>query len=237
MKIDICGKIVGSSAMYIEGVYSKVTLVKIYDSIVFETKTFAKHGYDALKVLTGSVVSDKKINKPQLSQIKKMSLPSHKSFHEIRYPDNFFDNLSVPSGSNLINSDSVKNIVGLTVDVKGKTKGKGFSGWMKRHGFSGTGDRDCDSLSHRSGGATGSRQDPGKVFKNKKMPGHEGSVNITVKNLKVVFYDEQNKVLAITGSIPGTVDSQVLITDPSNLRAKCDYSILNNISLNKINAQ
>jgi len=231
MKIDILGKIVGSSAMYIGNTYSQVTLVKLYDSIVFETKTYDKHGYDAIKVSTGDIVSDSKLKKPQLAQIKKMSLVPRKSFHEIRYPNNSLKELNLTSGLNLINPDAIKNIVGLCVDVKGKTKGKGFSGWMKRHGFSGTGDRSCDSLSHRSGGATGSRQDPGKVFKNKKMPGHEGSVNVTVKNLKVVQYDTQNNILVIKGCIPGTVNSNVLITNPSNLRAKCDYTVLNNISL------
>ena len=98
------------------------------------------------------------------------------------------------------------------VDVKSKTIGKGFAGAMKRHNFSGLRASHGVSISHRSHGSTGQRQDPGKVFKNKKMAGHMGDKIRTVQNLEIIKKDLDNQLLFVKGSIPGSKNSEVMVT-------------------------
>jgi len=97
------------------------------------------------------------------------------------------------------------------VDVKSKTIGKGFAGVMKRHNFSGLRATHGVSVSHRSHGSTGQRQDPGKVFKGKKMAGHMGSKIRTIQNLEIIKSDLDNSLLYLKGSIPGAKNSEVLV--------------------------
>ena len=98
------------------------------------------------------------------------------------------------------------------MDVKSKTIGKGFAGAMKRHNFSGLRASHGVSISHRSHGSTGQRQDPGKVFKNKKMAGHMGDKYRTVQNLEIIKKDPENQLLFVKGSIPGSKNSEVMVT-------------------------
>ena len=97
------------------------------------------------------------------------------------------------------------------VDVKSKTIGKGFAGVMKRHNFSGLRASHGVSVSHRSHGSTGQRQDPGKVFKNKKMAGHMGDKYRTMQNLEIIKKDIENQLLFVKGSIPGSKNSEVTV--------------------------
>ena len=97
------------------------------------------------------------------------------------------------------------------VDVSGISTGKGFAGVMKRHNFAGLEASHGVSVSHRSHGSTGQRQDPGKVFKGKKMAGHMGVDKITVKNLEILIINKENNTIAIKGAIPGTNGSNVVI--------------------------
>ena len=98
------------------------------------------------------------------------------------------------------------------MDVKSKTIGKGFAGAMKRHNFGGLRASHGVSISHRSHGSTGQRQDPGKVFKNKKMAGHMGDKYRTVQNLEIIKKDLENQLLFIKGSIPGSKNAEVMVT-------------------------
>ena len=98
------------------------------------------------------------------------------------------------------------------VDVKSKTIGKGFAGAMKRHNFGGLRASHGVSISHRSHGSTGQRQDPGKVFKNKKMAGHMGDKYRTMQNLEIIKKDLENQLLFIKGSIPGSKNAEVMVT-------------------------
>ena len=98
------------------------------------------------------------------------------------------------------------------VDVKAKTIGKGFAGSMKRHNFSGLRATHGVSISHRSHGSTGQRQDPGKVFKNKKMAGHMGDKFRTMQNIEIIKKDQENQLLFLKGSIPGSKNSEVMVT-------------------------
>ena len=97
------------------------------------------------------------------------------------------------------------------VDVRAKTIGKGFAGPMKRHNFSGLRATHGVSVSHRSHGSTGQRQDPGKVFKGKKMAGHMGDKVRTIQNIEIVKTDSENNLLYLKGSIPGSKNSEVII--------------------------
>ena len=97
------------------------------------------------------------------------------------------------------------------VDIKSRTIGKGFAGVIKRHNFSGLGASHGVSISHRSGGSTGQNQDPGKVFKNKKMPGHMGDKLRTIQNIEIIKSDPENDLLYLKGSIPGSKNSEVLV--------------------------
>ena len=99
------------------------------------------------------------------------------------------------------------------VDTRSKTIGKGFAGAMKRHNFGGLRATHGVSISHRSHGSTGQRQDPGKVFKGKKMAGHMGATKVTIQNLKVVDVDTENNLLVIKGSVPGKKNSTLFIKD------------------------
>ena len=95
------------------------------------------------------------------------------------------------------------------IDIRGKTIGKGFAGVMKRHNFAGLRASHGVSISHRSHGSTGQNQDPGRVFKGKKMAGRMGSKNITKQNLKIVEIDEKNKTIVVKGAVPGKSNSIV----------------------------
>ena len=99
------------------------------------------------------------------------------------------------------------------IDVTGISIGKGFAGSMKRHNFSGLRASHGVSVSHRAHGSTGNSQDPGRVFKGKKMAGHMGSKQVTKQNLKIIFVDKENKLISIKGSIPGKKNSVVFIKD------------------------
>ena len=99
------------------------------------------------------------------------------------------------------------------LDVKSKTIGKGFAGAMKRHNFGGLRASHGVSISHRAHGSTGQNQDPGKVFKGKKMAGHMGARKVTKQNLKVIDIDEVNKLLIVNGSVPGRKNSVVFVKD------------------------
>ena len=99
------------------------------------------------------------------------------------------------------------------VDVKSKTIGKGFAGAMKRHNFSGLRATHGVSISHRSHGSTGQRQDPGKVFKNKKMAGHMGDKIRTIQNIEIIKSDIDNNLLYLKGSIPGSKNTQVMVKE------------------------
>jgi large subunit ribosomal protein L3 len=109
---------------------------------------------------------------------------------------------------------------GQLVDVTGTTIGKGFAGAMKRHGFGGLRATHGVSVSHRSHGSTGSRQDPGKVFKNKKMAGHMGQTRVTTQNLEVVSTDEDRGLILIKGAVPGSKGAWIIVRDAVKSAAK-----------------
>ena len=208
MRVGLIGKKIGSSSHFEEnGIVTPITLVKIEECIVSKIKTKDQDGYNAVQIAS---IEDNlklnKVNKPQRKIFTSLEINPKRVLKEFRVEE---DNL-LKVGSVIDISHFQK---GQIVDVTGTSIGKGFAGAMKRHNFGGLFASHGVSVSHRSHGSTGNHQDPGKVFKGKKMAGHMGAKKITKQNLKIMEIDLENQVMFIKGSIPGRKNSIVLIKD------------------------
>ena len=207
-RLGLIAKKVGNSSFFSDnGNQIPVTIVKVEDCFVSGIKTIEKDGYSAVQ-LASIDKSDKikKINKPQRKIFTSLDIKPKKILKEFRV-----DNDSLPKLGTCFNVNHFEK--NQYVDISGATIGKGFAGVMKRHNFSGLRASHGVSISHRSGGSTGQNQEPGKVFKGKKMAGHMGAKQATKQNLKLIDIDEENNLLVIKGSIPGKKNSIVYIKD------------------------
>ncbi len=203
--LQLIGQKIGMSHLFGEdGVSTPLTFVKLYDNCVLDHITNENKDFDTL-VVAFDKTEAKKINKAQVGHFNKKSTPLFKQVKQSR----------VKKGASFKTNDiiSVVSVIneGDFVDVSGITSGKGFAGVMKRHNFAGLEASHGVSVSHRSHGSTGQRQDPGKVFKGKKMAGHMGVDKITVKRLQVLVIDKEKSLLGIKGAIPGHAGSDVVI--------------------------
>jgi len=207
-RLGLIAKKVGNSSFFTDnGNAIPVTIVKVEDCFVSGIKTLENDGYSAVQ-LASIDKSDKikKINKPQRKIFTSLDIKPKKILKEFKV-----DNDSIPKLGTCFNVNHFEK--NQYVDVTGTTIGKGFAGVMKRHNFSGLRASHGVSVSHRSGGSTGQNQEPGKVFKGKKMAGHMGAKQATKQNLKLIDIDEENNLLVIKGSIPGKKNSVVYIKD------------------------
>ena len=201
----ICKKL-GMSRLYTDaGIHVPVTILHLDNCHVVSTKTKDKDGYSSVQL--GVVnAKDKHISKPMKGHFKKNNAQPKVKLSEFRVSEeNLLENGSELSASHFVD--------GQYIDASGISIGKGFAGGMKRHGFAGLEATHGVSISHRSHGSTGQRQDPGKVFKGKKMAGHMGATKVTIQNLKVVEVDTENNLLIIKGSVPGKKNSTIIIKD------------------------
>jgi len=198
----------GNSSYYDEsGKALPVTILKISDCIVSGVKTLEKNGYSSVQLVSIDGKKDiKQLKKPQQKLFANLKINPKKIIKEFRVDQ---ENI-LEIGSNL-NVTHFKQ--DQFVDVTSTSIGKGFAGAMKRHNFGGLRASHGVSVSHRSHGSTGQNQDPGKVFKGKKMAGHMGATQVTIQNLKVVEVDEENSLLIIKGSVPGKKNSIIFIKD------------------------
>ena len=203
----IATKIGNSSYFSDNGNVIPVTLLKVDECIVSNIKTYEKDGYCSLQVISIDGKSDlKKVSKPQQKLFASIKSNPKKVVKEFKIdPEN-----TLEIGTKLTVSHFKKDQF---VDVTSKSIGKGFAGAMKRHNFGGLRASHGVSISHRSHGSTGQNQDPGKVFKGKKMAGHMGAKQVTKQNLKVIDIDEENKILVINGSVPGRKNTVVFVND------------------------
>ena len=208
MRTGIIGTKIGNSSYYNEdGSVIPITIIKIDECIVSNIKTKEKDGYFALQIASidhNSKIS--KINKPQRKIFSSINIKPKKFLKEFRVVK---ENL-LEVGSKLNISHFKKD---QKVDVTGTSIGKGFAGSMKRHNFAGLRASHGVSVSHRAHGSTGHSQDPGRVFKGKKMAGHMGNVKVTKQNLTIVDVDTNNNLICVKGSIPGKKNSIVYIKD------------------------
>lgn len=195
-----------SSSFTLDGKRLTLTFLHVNSCQVVGHKTFSKDGYNA--VIVGAIPKKaSKVPKPMQRVFANAGVEPKAKLKEFRVLN---DDMLLEIGTQL-GPDHYK--IGQFVDVSGTSIGKGFAGSMKRHGFHGLEASHGVSISHRSHGSTGQCQDPGKVFKGKKMAGHLGSVSVTVQNLKVVDLDAENGLIIINGSIPGSIGSYVYIKD------------------------
>ncbi|OPZ79150.1 MAG: 50S ribosomal protein L3 [Alphaproteobacteria bacterium ADurb.Bin438] len=182
-----------------------VTVLKMDGCQVIGSKTMDKDGYVAVQVGLGQVKA-KNVAKPQKGHYAKLNVEAKKKVVEFRVAE---ENM-IPVGSEFTAEHFT---VGQFVDVVGTSIGKGFAGVMKRHNFAGLEASHGVSVSHRSHGSTGQRQDPGRVFKGKKMAGHMGNKRVTMQNLEVVATDVNRGLVMVKGGVPGHDGSYVLIKD------------------------
>ena len=204
MSIGLIGKKIGMTREFFDtGLSVPVTVLSIEKGRIIDIITKEKRGYNAIKVGFGKVKSSK-LTKQMKGFFAKKSTEPKKILREFRV-----DNISEFKEGNEIGLELFKDQK--FVDITSKTIGKGFAGVMKRHDFSGLRASHGVSVSHRSMGSTGQNQDPGKVFKGKKMPGHMGDKFRTIQNLEIIKSDTENNLIYIKGSIPGSKNSLVLI--------------------------
>ncbi len=180
-----------------------VTVVKLEKGRIINLIDKTKRGYDAVQVGFGKI-KNSKLKKSEKGYFSKKQTEPKKILKEFRVND-----LTSYKEGNEIGLEIFKDVK--YVDVRSKTIGKGFAGVMKRHNFGGLRASHGVSISHRSHGSTGQRQDPGKVFKGKKMAGHMGNKIRTIQNIEIIKSDLENNLLFLKGSIPGSKNSSILI--------------------------
>lgn len=193
-------KKIGMTRVFSGKGFVPVSVLKIHETIVVQIKTVEKDGYNAIVVAYGDC-TEKKITNHKKQFFKKINISPKKYFSEIKT-----DNIASFKVGDVL---SLYPSEGDLVNVSGYTIGKGFQGVIKRHGFGGLRASHGVSISHRSHGSTGQRQDPGKVFKGKKMAGHMGAKKATVKNLKLIKFDEAKKYVLLLGAVPGAKNTSV----------------------------
>ena len=204
MSIGLIGKKVGMTREFFEsGISVPVTVVSIEKGRILNVITKEKRGYNAIQVGFGKIKTSK-LTKQMKGVFAKKSTEPKKFLKEFRV-----DNISEFKEGNEIGLELFKDQK--FVDIQSKTIGKGFAGVMKRHNFSGLRASHGVSVSHRAHGSTGQNQDPGRVFKGKKMAGHMGNKIRTIQNLEIIKSDLENNLIFIKGSVPGSKNSIVLI--------------------------
>ena len=203
-EIALIGKKIGMTReFYKTGQSIPVTVLKLEKARVIHVIEEAKRGYKAVQVGFGSIKTSK-ISKAMKGYFTKKNTEPKKKLKEFKV-----DNTENYKEGNEFGLEIFKDIK--FVDVRSTTIGKGFAGVMKRHNFAGLRATHGVSVSHRSHGSTGQRQDPGKVFKGKKMAGHMGNTVRTMQNLEIIKSDLENDLLYLKGSIPGSKNSEVLV--------------------------
>ena len=202
--LALIGKKIGMSREFFKtGQSVPVTVLKMETGRVINVINKENRGYSAVQIGFGKI-KNSKLTKAMKGYFAKKNTEPKKTLKEFRLEST--ENLKEGNEIGLEIFENVK-----FVDVKSKTIGKGFAGAMKRHNFGGLRATHGVSISHRSHGSTGQRQDPGKVFKGKKMAGHMGDKIRTIQNIEVIKADKENNLLYLKGSIPGSKNTEVLI--------------------------
>src|SRR5437764_6836230 len=206
MRTGVIAKKVGMTRLFqADGRHVPVTVLQLEELQVVGRREADRDGYTAVQLGAGKAKA-KNVAKPQRAAFGKAEVEPKAKVAEFRVADDALLDVGAH-----ISADHF--IPGQLVDVAGVTQGKGFAGAMKRWGFSGLRATHGVSVSHRSHGSTGQRQDPGKVFKNKRMAGHMGDVRVTTQNLEVISTDAERGLILVKGAIPGYEGGFVLVRD------------------------
>ncbi|HEY7990210.1 MAG TPA: 50S ribosomal protein L3 [Stellaceae bacterium] len=215
MRTGLIAKKLGMTRVFADdGNHVPVTVLEVDQVQVVAVRTAEKDGYTAVQLGTGKA-KVKNVTQPMRGHFAKAKLEPKRKLVEFRVSADAL----LEVGAEIT---AAHFLVGQFVDVIGTTKGKGFAGVIKRHHFGGLRATHGVSVSHRSPGSTGQRQDPGKVFRGKKMPGHLGDVRVTTQNLKVVSADADKGLIMVEGAVPGADGGYVLIKDASKRPAPKD---------------
>ena len=204
MTLGLVGKKIGMTREFFSsGISVPVTVVKVEKGRVIDVYTKEKNGYSAVKLGFVKIKNSKLTNQMKGFFAKKNTEPQQIiKEYRVEKTDDY-------KAGNEIGLESFKDVK--FIDVRSKTIGKGFAGVMKKYNFGGLRASHGVSVSHRSHGSTGQNQDPGKVFKNKKMAGHMGSKFRTILNLEIIRSDIENSLIYIKGSIPGSKNSLIYL--------------------------
>tara|TARA_Y100001970_G_scaffold284695_1_gene402609 strand:+ start:39 stop:749 length:711 start_codon:yes stop_codon:yes gene_type:complete len=204
IEIGLIGKKIGMTReFYKSGQSVPVTVIKFDTGRVIHLISKEKNGYNAVQIGFGKI-KNSKLSKQMKGYFAKKNTEPKKVLKEFRVKS-----LESFKEGNEIGIEIFKDTK--FVDIKSKTIGKGFAGAMKRHNFAGLRASHGVSISHRAHGSTGQNQDPGKVFKNKKMAGHMGDKIRTMQNIEIIKSDPENNLLYLKGSIPGSKNTQVVV--------------------------
>ncbi len=215
MRTGVIAKKMGMTRLFQEdGRHVPVTVLALQGNQVISVREMDRDGYTAVQLGAG-VAKSKNVAKPQRGHFGKAEVEPKAVVHEFRVnADGLLDVGAEISADHYV--------AGQIVDIQGKTQGKGFQGGMKRWGFGGLRATHGVSVSHRSLGSTGQRQDPGKVFKNKKMAGHMGDKYRTQQNLEIVSTDVERGLLFVKGSVPGSKGGWLFVKDSVKVARHAD---------------
>ena len=212
MRTGLIAEKIGMTQIFNEdGTVVPVTVLKVDDCSVVAQRTVEKHGYQAVQI-GSKVAKPQSLTKPMKGYFAKINIDAKSHLCEFHVDSN-----NILEVGHSIKADLFEP--GQFIDVTGTSIGKGFAGAMKRHNFGGLRASHGVSVSHRSHGSTGNRQDPGKVFKNKKMAGHMGARRVTKMNLKVHDVDATLGLIYVKGSVPGSKGSIVYVRDAIKSKA------------------
>jgi large subunit ribosomal protein L3 len=215
MRSGVIAKKVGMTRIFTDaGEQVPVTVLKVDNCQVVAHRTMEKNGYVALQVGVGTA-KVKNVSQAQRGHFAVAKVEPKQKLAEFRVSDDAV----IPVGAE-ITADHF--VAGQFVDVTGTTIGKGFAGGMKRWNFGGLRASHGVSISHRSIGGTGGRQDPGKTFKNKKMPGHLGTERVTTQNLRVVSTDVERGLILVEGAVPGHAGGWIFVKDAVKRKPPAD---------------
>lgn len=202
MSIGLLGQKIGMTSVYdAKGRLCPVTVIAAGDNVLLRRLTDQNNGYSAVQVGFGAQ-KESRLGKSSLGAFKKAGVPPQRFVREFRLSSD------LPEGD--VNLSVTQFHPGDYVDVIGRSKGKGFQGVMKKHNFHGQGAAHGSKM-HRRIGAVGNRSTPGRIWKNQGMPGHLGDERVTVQNLQVMQVREAEKIILISGAVPGANGSYVMV--------------------------
>ena len=212
MRTGLIAQKMGMTRLFTEeGSHVPVTVLRVDNCQVVAVRTTEKDGYTAVQLGVGKA-KVKNVTQPMRGHYAKAKVEPKRKLVEFRVPKDAL----LEVGAEL---SAAHFVAGQFVDVTGIIKGRGFSGVMRRHNFGGLRASHGVSVSHRSHGSTGQRQDPGKVFRNKKMAGHYGDERVTTQNLRVIATDGERGLIMVEGAVPGFDGGYVLVKDAVKRKA------------------
>jgi len=206
MRSGVIAQKLGMTRIYNDaGEHVPVTVLRLDKCQVVATRTVEKNGYNAVQLGVG-LAKVKNVTKPMRGHFAKVQIEPKAKLAEFRVSKENMLEVGVEIGAEHF-------VVGQKVDVTGTSIGKGFAGVMKRHNFGGHRASHGNSITHRAHGSTGQRQDPGKVFKGKKMAGHMGQTRVTTQSIEVVSTDVERGLILVRGAVPGSKGAWIFVSD------------------------